>query len=147
MSTMIATTASTATTTGSRARRWALLALQVLLALVYVASGLGKVTLEATVVAGFTAMGIGTGLMVTIGVLELLGAVGLLIPRIAGLAATAFVALMIGAVGITAATLGVGMILVPAVVLVLVAVVAWARRHETAALLRDPRRAVAPRRA
>ncbi len=141
------TTASTATT-GSRARRWALLALQVLLAVLYLASGLGKVTLEATVVAGFTAMGIGPGLMVTIGVLELLGAVGLLIPRIAGLAATAFVALMIGAVGITAATLGVGMILVPVVVLVLVAVVAWARRHETAALLRDPRRAVtAPRRA
>jgi uncharacterized membrane protein YphA (DoxX/SURF4 family) len=141
-------TAPTATTTGrSRAGRWALVALQVLLAALYVASGLGKVTLEATVVAGFTAMGIGPGLTVTIGVLELLGAVGLLIPRVAGLAATAFVALMIGAVGITAATLGVGMILVPAVVLVLVAVVAWARRHETAALLRDPRRALAPRRA
>lgn len=146
---MTATTASGPTTTGRlRARRWALLALQVLLALLYVASGLGKVTLEATVVAGFTAMGIGPGLTVTIGVLELLGAVGLLIPRIAGLAATAFVALMIGAVAITAATLGVGMTLVPAVVLVLVAVVAWARRHETAALLRDPRRAfTAPRRA
>ena len=146
---MAATTASDATTTGRlRARRWALLALQVLLALVYVASGLGKVTLEATVVAGFTAMGIGPGLTVTIGVLEMLGAVGLLVPRIAGLAATAFVALMVGAVGITAATIGVGMILVPAVVLVLVAVVAWARRHETAALLRDPRSAfTAPRRA
>lgn len=146
---MSATTASDPTTTGRlRARRWALLALQVLLALLYVASGLGKVTLEATVVAGFTAMGIGPGLTVTIGVLELLGAVGLLIPRIAGLAATAFVALMVGAVGITAGTLGVGMILVPALVLVLVAVVAWARRHETAALLRDPRRAfTAPRRA
>ena len=146
---MSATTASDPTTTGHlRARRWALLALQVLLALLYVASGLGKVTLEATVVAGFTAMGIGPGLTVTIGVLELLGAVGLLIPRIAGLAATAFVALMVGAVGITAGTLGVGMILVPALVLVLVAVVAWARRHETAALLRDPRRAfTAPRRA
>ncbi|MDF2975926.1 MAG: hypothetical protein K0S40_654 [Actinomycetospora sp.] len=146
---MTATTAATATRTGrSRAGRWALVVLQVLLAALYVASGLGKVTLEATVVAGFTAMGIGTGLTMTIGVLELLGAVGLLIPRIAGLAAAAFVALMIGAVGITAATLGVGMIVTPAVVLVLVAVVAWVRRHETAALLRDPRRVLAaPRRA
>jgi uncharacterized membrane protein YphA (DoxX/SURF4 family) len=147
MSTMAATTATT-TTTASRARRWALPALQVLLALLYVASGLGKVTLEATVVAGFAEMGIGTGLTVTIGVLELLGAVGLLVPRIAGLAATALVALMIGAVGITAATLGIEMVLVPAVVLVLVGVVAWARRHETAAVVRDPRRLVAaPRRA
>jgi uncharacterized membrane protein YphA (DoxX/SURF4 family) len=137
---MAATTASTPTTTRrSRARRWILLALQVLLALLYVASGLGKVTLEATVVTGFAAMGIGPGLTVTIGVLELLGAVGLLVPRVAGLAATAFVALMVGAVVITAATLGVGMILAPALVLVLVAVVAWARRHETAALVRDPR--------
>ena len=123
---MTATTAPTATTTGrSRARRWVLLALQVLLALLYVASGLGKVTLEATVVAGFAAMGLDPGLTVTIGVLELLGAVV-----------------------ITAGTRGVGMILAPAVVLALVAGVAWAHRHETAALVRDPRRVLAaPRRA
>jgi len=144
---MTATTAPAATTHRSRAGRWTLLALQVVLAALYVFSGLGKVSLEATVVAGFTAMGIGPAGTVTIGVLELLGAVGLLIPRLAGLAATAFVALMIGAVVITAATLGGGMVLVPAVVLVLVAVVAWARRRETAALVRDPRRVLAPRRA
>ncbi|WP_433783587.1 DoxX family protein [Actinomycetospora sp. CA-101289] len=137
--TTAATTATTTTTGRSRAGRWVLVALQVLLAALYVGSGLGKVTLEATVVAGFAEMGVGPGLAVTIGVLELLGAVGLLIPRVAGLAATAFVALMIGAVGITVATLGVAMALVPAVVLVLVAVVAVVRRHETAALLRDPR--------
>jgi uncharacterized membrane protein YphA (DoxX/SURF4 family) len=142
------TTIATATpTTRSRGRRYALAALQVVLAAVYVAAGLGKVTLDATVVTGFTAMGIGPAGIVTIGVLELLGAIGLLIPRIAGLAATAFVALMIGAVVITAATVGVAMVPVPAVVLVLAAVVAWARRHETVALVRDPRRALPTRRA
>ncbi|PVZ07946.1 DoxX family protein [Actinomycetospora cinnamomea] len=141
------TTIATPTATRSRARRYALVVLQVLLAAVYVASGIGKVGLDPTVVAGFAAMGIGPAGTVTIGVLELLGAIGLLIPRLAGLAATAFVALMIGAVVITAATVGVAMVPVPAVVLVLVAVVAWARRHETAALLRDPRRLWSTRRA
>jgi len=141
-------TAATATsgTTPTRTRRWALLVLQVLLAAVYVASGLGKVSLDPTVVAGFAAMGIGPAGATTIGVLELLGAVGLLIPRLAGLAATAFVALMVGAVVITAVTVGAAMVTVPAVVLVLVAVVAWARRRETAALVRDPRRVLPTRR-
>lgn len=141
------TTATTAPTTAPsidrpRTRRWALGALQVVLAAVYVFSGFGKVTLDPTVVAGFAVMGIGPAGSVTIGVLELLAAVGLLIPRIAGLAATGCVALMVGAVTITAVTLGGAMILVPAVVLVLVATVAWARRDDTAALVRNPRRAL-----
>ena len=127
-------------TTRPRAARIALVTLQVLLAAIYVFSGLGKVTLEATTVAGFAAMGIGPAGAATIGVLELLGAAGLLIPRIAGLAATALTALMIGAVVITAVTIGGAMILVPAVVLVLDVTVAWVRRHETAALVRHPRR-------
>lgn len=141
---------STATTTTApytapsidrtRTRRWALGALQVVLAAVYVFSGFGKVTLDPTVVAGFAVMGIGPAGSVTIGVLELLAAVGLLVPRIAGLAATGCVALMVGAVTITAVTLGGAMIFIPAVVLALVAVVAWVRRHETAALVRHPRR-------
>lgn len=113
--------------------------LQVLLAAVYLFSAVGKISLEPMVVAGFAMMGIGTAGTVAIGVVELAAAVGLLVPRLAGLAATGCVALMTGAVIITASTLGGAMILVPAVVLVLVAVVAWVRRHETVALLRNPR--------
>jgi hypothetical protein len=77
---------------------------------------------------------------VTIGVIELAAALGLLIPRLAGLAATGCVALMVGAVGFTVATMGAAMAVFPAAVLVLAVVVAWARRHETAALVRHPRR-------
>jgi DoxX-like family len=136
---MSTTTVSDApTTTRPRTARWILVALQVLLAAVYVTSGLGKVSLDPTVVAGFAMMGIGTGGTITIGVLELLAAIGLLIPRAAGLAATGCVALMIGAVVVTAATMGGAMVLFPAAVLVLVAVVAWVRRHETGALVRHP---------
>ncbi|MDD7966668.1 DoxX family protein [Actinomycetospora lemnae] len=135
MSTATVTTA----TTRPRAVRWALGVLQVLLAAVYLFSAAGKISLEPMVVAGFAMMGIGTAGTVAIGVVELAAAVGLLVPRLAGLAAAGCVALMTGAVIITASTLGGTMILVPAVVLVLVAVVSWVRRHETVALLRNPR--------
>ncbi|MEJ2888151.1 DoxX family protein [Actinomycetospora aeridis] len=137
MSTTTVTEAPTATR--PRAARWALVVLQVLLAALYVFSGFGKVSLDPANVAGFAMMGIGTGGVVALGVVELAAAVGLLIPRLAGLAATGCVLLMTGAVITTAATIGGAMILLPAVVLVLVAVVAWVRRGETAALVRDPR--------
>lgn len=137
---MSTTTATDAPATPRpRARRWALGVLQVLLAALYLFSAAGKISLDPAVVAGFAMMGIGTGLTVTIGVLELAAAIGLLIPRLAGLAATGCVALMVGAVISTLATLGGAMVLLPAGVLVGVAVVAWVRRHETAALLRHPR--------
>jgi uncharacterized membrane protein YphA (DoxX/SURF4 family) len=137
---MTTATATAPSTDRSRTRRWALVALQVLLAAIYVFSGIGKVSLEATVVAGFAVLGIGPAGTVALGVVELAAAVGLLVPRLAGLAATGCVALMTGAVIITAIAVGGSMILVPAVVLVLAAVVAWARRHETAALVAHPRR-------
>ncbi|MFC5141159.1 DoxX family protein [Actinomycetospora rhizophila] len=122
-----------------RAARWGLVVLQVLLAALYLMSGFGKVSLDPTNVAGFAMMGIGPAGVVALGVVELAAAIGLLVPRLAGLAATGCVVLMTGAVVITAATLGGAMILLPAVVLVLVAVVAWVRRAETAALVRHPR--------
>ncbi|GAA4865390.1 DoxX family protein [Actinomycetospora straminea] len=136
---MSTATVTAAPTTRPRAARWALGVLQVLLAAVYLFSAAGKISLEPTVVAGFAMMGIGAAGTVALGVVELAAAIGLLVPRLAGLAATGCVALMTGAVIITAITVGGAMILVPAVVLVLVAVVAWVRRHETVALLRNPR--------
>ena len=137
--TTTATAHSVPSRTRGRAARVALVVLQVLLAALYVASGLGKVTLEPATAAGFAAMGVAPASTQILGILELLGAIGLLVPRIAGLAAAALTALMIGAVIVTATTVGGTMTLVPAVVLVLVAVVAGARRHETAALVRRPR--------
>lgn len=137
MSTTTATEAPSAAR--PRVARWGLVVLQVLLAALYLMSGFGKVSLDPTNVAGFAMMGIGPAGVVALGVVELAAAIGLLVPRLAGLAATGCVVLMTGAVVITAATLGGAMILLPAVVLVLVAVVAWVRRAETAALLRHPR--------
>lgn len=118
----------------------ALWVLQALLAALYVMSALPKLAGDPQTVAGFAAIGFGASAVLVIGVLEIAGAVALLIPRLCGVAALAFVALMVGAVVATVIGVGVGMAAIPAVVLVLVAVVAWARRGHTAELVADIRR-------
>jgi DoxX-like family len=82
-------------------------------------------------------MGLGNTGMYIIGSLELAGAIAMFIPRLTGLAATCFVALMIGAVTATLAIGGGVLAVIPATVLVLVAVVAWGRRDSTRRLVRD----------
>ena len=137
------TTFATATTTAaaprirSRAANVGLWTLQVLLAAVYAFSAFGKVSADAQNVAGFEAMGLGTTGMYIIGALELAGAIAMFIPRLTGLAATCFVALMIGAVTATLAIGGGVLAVIPATVLVLVAVVAGGRRGSTRRLVHD----------
>ena len=128
--TAVDTVAATPRRTRSRAANVALWALQVLLAAVYAFSAFGKLSAEAQNVAGFQAMGLGNAGMYIIGSLELAGAIAMFIPRLTGLAATCFVALMIGAVTLTLAV-------IPATVLVVAAVVAWGRRDSTRRLIRD----------
>jgi uncharacterized membrane protein YphA (DoxX/SURF4 family) len=135
---MTTTTAATPTTT--RAANAGLWTLQVLLAAVYAFSAFGKLTADAQNVAGFEAMGLGTAGMYIIGTLELAGAIAMFVPRLTGLAALCFVALMTGAVIITLAIGGGALAIIPAVVLVLAAVVAWGRRDSTKALLALVRR-------
>jgi DoxX-like protein len=115
-------------------------ALQVLLAAVYAFSAYNKLTAEAMTVAGFEAMGLGTTGMYVIGALELAGAIAMFVPRLTGLAATCFVALMIGAVIITAAIGGGALVAIPASVGVVAAVVAWGRRDSTRRLIAQLRR-------
>jgi uncharacterized membrane protein YphA (DoxX/SURF4 family) len=94
----------TAPTTGTwprRAANVALWALQIITAGVFVMAAVPKLTADPMAVAGFTAMGFGVAGMYIIGALEVAGAVGLLIPRLTGLAAACLVALMIGAVTVT----------------------------------------------
>jgi hypothetical protein len=129
------TAASQPIRTTGRAANAALWTLQVLLAAVYLFSAFGKLTADAQNVAGFEAMGFGTVGMYVIGTLELAGAIGLLVPRLMGLAATCFVALMIGAVIATLAVGGGVLVVIPLTVGVLVAIVAWGRRENTRALV------------
>lgn len=121
----------------SRAANIGLWVLQVLAAAVFVFAGLQKVMADPLQVAGFEAMGLGIIGLYLIGSLELAGAVALLVPRLAGLAALCFVALMIGALVATFLTMGLTPLLaIPAVIGVVVAVIAWGRRRGTVALAR-----------
>ena len=129
------TTTATGSTTTARAANIGLWVLQVILAAVYLMAASTKLTSDPMTVAGFEAMGLGTTVMYIIGVLEVAGAIALFVPRLTGLAALCFVALMIGAVGFTLASVGGAFVAIPAVVGVLAAVVAWGRRHSTRRLV------------
>jgi hypothetical protein len=134
----MATTAPRPTT--ARIANVGLWTLQVLLAAVYAFSAFGKLTAEAQNVAGFEAMGLGNTGMYIIGALELAGAIAMFVPRLTGLAATCFVALMIGAVIATLAIGGGALAAIPATVGVVAAVVAWGRRDSTRQLIAQVRR-------
>ena len=138
--TAIATPARTASRPTSRAAGAGLWTLQVLLAAVYAFSAYGKLTAEAQNVAGFEAMGLGAPGMYIIGLLELAGAIAMFVPALTGLAAACFVALMIGAVIMTAAIGGGALVAIPATVGVVAAVVAWGRRDSTGRLVERLRR-------
>ncbi|MDA0563918.1 DoxX family protein [Streptomonospora sp. S1-112] len=123
--------------TPGRAANIALWVVQVLMAVFFAfASALPKLIAHESAVDFFAQMGAGTWFMYLIGVLELAGAVALVVPALSGLSGIALVGLMIGAFitqfvyfdGQNAAT--------PVILGVLAAVVAWGRRDRTAALVR-----------
>ena len=135
------TTSASRTATAARARRRpaviTLWVLQVLLALMFVvASGAPKLFGEATAVAMFQQIGLGQWFRYLVGVLEVAGGIGLLIPRLAGLAALGLVGVMIGAVVTTFAVLDTTFWYTPVILGVLLAVVVRARREEIRALVR-----------
>jgi uncharacterized membrane protein YphA (DoxX/SURF4 family) len=135
-----ATTTTTAPARPGRAANIALWTLQVLTAAVFVFAAIPKITADPMAVAGFAMMGIGPTGMLTIGLLELAGAIALFIPRLTGLAALCQVALMIGAVTTTLVYMDPAMAVMPAIVLVVVAVIAYARRRSTVELITFVRR-------
>lgn len=133
---MTAATARTDTTARRSPARIALYTLQVVLGLfLAVGSGLPKLFGEATAVQIFDQIGAGQWLRYLVGICEVVGGIGLLVPVVAGLAAACFVALMIGAT-VVQLTVVHAYWYTPVIIGVLMAVVAWARRAEIVALLR-----------
>jgi uncharacterized membrane protein len=125
--------AATATIRG-HAPTIALWALQAVLALMFTMAGLAKVGGDATMVEMFANIGIGQWFRYVVGALEIAGAVGVLIPRVSGLAALGLICLMIGATLTNLFVLGASPLL-PIVLLVLGALVAWGRWSETRHLI------------
>nr|WP_086804941.1 DoxX family protein [Streptomyces caniscabiei] len=107
------------------------------LALFYgLASALPKLIAHPSAVESFDTLGWGSAGMYTIGLLELAGAVGLLIPVLAPLAAVSLSALMVGAF-ITQITAFDGeYAATPLILIVPLALIARVRRHDAAGLTR-----------
>ncbi|MBO0827893.1 MAG: DoxX family protein [Streptosporangiales bacterium] len=117
---------------------------QIALAAVFVFVSAPKLLGDPTAVATFHVIGFGQWFRYLTGACELAGAIGLLIPRLSGLAATALVGLMIGAT-LTNLFLVPGMQAAAAVTVLLgvvFAVIAWLRRDRTVALAATVRRIV-----
>lgn len=110
-----------------RLRKVAVGLVRIALAVQFGVGGTTKLLGEAQMVAMFDDIGAGQWFRLLIGVLEIAGAIGLLVPRLAGPAATGLVALMAGAAFTNVVVLGTAPVL-PLAFGVLAAVVALSRR-------------------
>ncbi|WP_433412909.1 DoxX family protein [Microtetraspora malaysiensis] len=128
--TVTATTMSAATTATSRRSRirtalsWVV---QLALALQFASGGVLKLFGATQMTAMFAEIGAGQWLRIVVGALELAGAAGLLLPRLARAAAAGLAALMIGATVTNVTVLGTSPAL-PLLLLTLAAAVAVMRR-------------------
>lgn len=114
----------------------ALWIVQALTAASFLFAAVAKFAGEPTVVATFDAIGVGDWLRYFVGCLEALGAIAVLVPRLAGLAGLALVALMAGAALTHLVIIGEGTEMT-APFLLLSVVVAWGRRHSIGGLARS----------
>jgi len=117
-----------------RALNIALWVLQVLLAVQFMMAGIVKVVGDPAMVEMFATIGIGQWFRYLVGALEISGAVGVLIPRLSGLAALGLVCLMVGATLTNLFVLGASPLLT-LVLLLVSALVAWGRWPRARALL------------
>ena len=125
-----------------RALTIALWVLQIILALQFVMAGLAKLFGDQAMVEMFATIGIGQWFRYAVGALEVAGAVGVLVPRVSGLAALGLVCLMVGAVLTNLFVLGASPLL-PIGLLVVGALVAWGRWPQTRSLIAGSGRRVA----
>lgn len=133
----VATAPATSTAGPGRRAHIALYALQIVLGLFYAgASALPKLIAHPSAVQAFHDMGWGSGAMYTIGALELAGGIALVIPVLSAVSAVALTALMIGAFITQLTAFGGQNAATPAILVVPLLLIAWARRHRTAELLR-----------
>ncbi|PRY56506.1 MULTISPECIES: DoxX family protein [Glycomyces] len=107
---------------------WVLQAL--LAAFMIAASGAPKLFGVESAAEGFALIGWGDWFMYAVGALEVAGGVGLLIPRACGLAAIGLSLLMVGAAIFNATILDYP-VYTPLILLVLFALIAWARFYQT----------------
>ncbi|MDX3574402.1 DoxX family protein [Streptomyces sp. ID05-47C] len=137
-----ATSTGPRTLTAGRGRaRIALRGLEVLLALFYgIASALPKLIAHPSAAESFDKLGWGDTGMYAIGVLELAGAIALLVPVLRSVAAVSLGALMVGAFIVTIVAFDGENAATPLILLVPLGLIAWARRDSVKDLARLVRR-------
>jgi uncharacterized membrane protein YphA (DoxX/SURF4 family) len=107
----------------------ALWVLQALLAALFVWSGVAKLFAVTGTVEGFDKIGWGQWFRYFIGAAELAGGIGLLIPRFTSAAAAGLAVIMVGAVYMHVTALPpASNALTPAVLVIVLAFIAWRRR-------------------
>ena len=101
--------------------------IQILLTGLFLMMGGGKLMSDPEVVANFTRWGMPDNFYLVIGIFEVLGAIGLLIPRLAGPAAIGLILIIIGALFTHVNRGEMGMAVVPLVTMILLGAVAYLR--------------------
>ncbi|WP_328556132.1 MULTISPECIES: DoxX family protein [unclassified Streptomyces] len=125
----------------SRSARVSLTALQIVLGLFYaIASALPKLIAYPSAAESFDKLGWGHTGMYIIGVLELAGGLALLTPLLDSVAAVALSALMVGAFVVNVTVVHGPYVATPLILMLPLALIAWARRGHTTELLRLVRR-------
>ncbi|PBC64358.1 hypothetical protein BKI49_08405 [Streptomyces sp. Tue6028] len=125
----------------SRGARVSLTALQIVLGLFYaIASALPKLIAHPSAAETFDKLGWGHTGMYIIGALELAGGIALLIPLLDSVAAMALSALMVGAFIANITAIHGPYAATPLILVLPLALIAWARRSHTTELLRLVRR-------
>ena len=135
-------TTTIARTAPARSGRFANVATWIVQAIVgvqFIFGGGLKLAGSPVMVDLFTDVGAGQWLRYAVGALEVAGGVGLLIRPLCGLAAAGLAVVMVGAVVTNVAIISENPT-VPAVYLVLLALIAWRRRDRTAAVVARFRR-------
>ncbi|GGT02430.1 membrane protein [Planobispora rosea] len=134
-------TASTATAEISARRRVlrrVLWVFQILIAaFLIVASALPKFVGQVDAVETFELIGWGQWFRYVTGAVELAGGIGLLVPRLAGAAATGLIGLMAGAALTQILVIEPAWALLPAAFALIFALIAWDRREQTRNLVRS----------
>ncbi|HZX05748.1 DoxX family protein [Kribbella sp.] len=132
---------STTMTTARRSRTGSavLWVVQAVLAAMFVMAAVPKLSGDPVMVDIFDAVGAGQWLRYVVGALELAGAIGLLVPRLCGLAALGLSFLLVGATLTNIVALGASPA-IPLGYLLVAAGVVWFRRASVLALVRAVRR-------
>lgn len=112
--------------------------LQIFLGLFFIVASAGpKLFGEVHAVQTFEDMGAATWFRYFIGLVELAGGIGLLVPRLAGLAAAGLALLMVGAAVTQAVILhGGALVITPVVLFALFVFIAWGRRASIGQLVK-----------